>query len=64
MACFEVNLCLFFVEEFEEYHKILVCGLIFETETPKYSKYCALDHYCHVHQYNYVYKYQPLDRVL
>jgi hypothetical protein len=30
------------VEEIEEYHKIAVLRLIFETETPKYNKYRAL----------------------
>jgi hypothetical protein len=38
------------VEEIEEYHKILVWWLIFEAETPKYSKYRALDHYFRLQQ--------------
>jgi hypothetical protein len=38
------------VKEIEEYHKSLVWGLIFDAETPKYSKYRALDHYFRLHQ--------------
>jgi hypothetical protein len=39
------------MEEIEEYRKILGFGAsIFEPETPKYSKYRALDHYFRVNQ--------------